>query len=421
MPDSLGYQFNRVYGAPIETDRQVSTITARDNIATSKRWQGMLVHVLSENATYELNGGTSNVNWEIFGSGNFFDKNIDDSDDITEGLTNLFQRPQDRTKLDYITVTQAIDLDALEVAVAAAASGLTYKGNWDASSGSFPGGGTASLGDFYYVSVSGTVDSISFDVGDNIIAIVNNASTSTFSGNWSKHDQTDAIQDVVGLTGSISKSALLSALNVEDGATVDMTGEEISTAITTYLTTANWKEQRTKEEVLDFIGDSFSDGTSTRLSIIYDDANDSFDFTVDQVFGVIYADLSSLISNQGSQNDYSMYEVSDASGFSGISTGRAWVRYKGTSAGDETDYIVVSKEETVSGGASKYSETFGNGVLTIIPITHSLGSEDVIIQVRDVSSKAIIECEINIINLNSVNLLFNTAPTTNQYRVTIIA
>ena len=124
------------------------------------------------------------------------------------------------TKVDFLTVTQAVDLDQMETDIAALANGMVYKGNWDASSGSFPGSGSAQTGWFYYVSVAGTVNSISFAVGDNIVATVDNASASTYANNWSKHDQTDAVQAVVGLTGSIVKSALLSALNVEDGADV---------------------------------------------------------------------------------------------------------------------------------------------------------------------------------------------------------
>ena len=124
----------------------------------------------------------------------------------------------DGTKLDFVTVTQAVDLDQMETDIAALANGMVYKGDWNAGSGSFPGGGSAQTGWFYYVSGAGTVNGISFAVGDNIVATTDNASTSTYAGNWSKHDQTDAVQSVVGLTGSIAKSSLLSALNVEDGA-----------------------------------------------------------------------------------------------------------------------------------------------------------------------------------------------------------
>jgi hypothetical protein len=126
----------------------------------------------------------------------------------------------EETKLGYVTVSQAVDLDQMETDIAALASGMVYKGDWDASSGSFPSSGSAQTGWFYFVSVTGTVDGVEFTVGDNIVALTDGASTSTFAGNWSKHDQTDAVQAVVGLTGSISKSSLLTALNVQDGATI---------------------------------------------------------------------------------------------------------------------------------------------------------------------------------------------------------
>ena len=126
----------------------------------------------------------------------------------------------DETKLDYITVTQAVSLDQMETDIAALENGMVYKGDWNAGSGSFPGGGSAQTGWFYYVSGAGTVNGVTFAIGDNIVATTDNASTSTYAGNWSKHDQTDAVQAVVGLTGSIAKGSLLSALNVEDGADV---------------------------------------------------------------------------------------------------------------------------------------------------------------------------------------------------------
>ncbi len=196
--------------------------------------------------TYASSGGTitrttvftssnSNnaVNWGI-GTKNIFltypaDKAVleDASNNVTIG-NNLVvggtvdgrDVAADGTKLDFVTVTQAVDLDQMETDIAALANGMVYKGDWNAGSGSFPGGGSAQTGWFYYVSGAGTVNGISFTVGDNIVATTDNASTSTYASNWSKHDQTDAVQAVVGLTGSVSKSALLSALNVEDGADV---------------------------------------------------------------------------------------------------------------------------------------------------------------------------------------------------------
>jgi hypothetical protein len=143
----------------------------------------------------------------------------------------------DETKLDYITVTQAVSLDQMEIDIAALENGMVYKGDWNAGSGSFPGGGSAQTGWFYYVSGAGTVNGITFAIGDNIVATTDNASTSTYSGNWSKHDQTDAVQAVVGLTGSIAKGSLLTALNVEDGADVTDAGN-VNPLVDSHLNTS---------------------------------------------------------------------------------------------------------------------------------------------------------------------------------------
>jgi len=184
-----------------------------------------------------------------------FMKSVDDTDDITTGATNKFATaaektkvgfisvtqsvdldtvesnsndvPAIKTKTDFITVTQAVNLDTMESDIAALANGMVYKGDWDASAGTFPGAGAAKIGWFYYVSVAGTVGGVAFAVGDNVIAIVNNASTTVYAANWSKHDQTDAVQSVAGKVGAVTLvtaditdiTATATELNYVDGVT----------------------------------------------------------------------------------------------------------------------------------------------------------------------------------------------------------
>lgn len=64
----------------------------------------------------------------------------------------------------------------------------------------------------------------------------------------------------------------------------------------------------------------------------------------------IYDNLTSLLYLQKYQKEGFIYQVEDASGFTDIDTGKAWVKYKGTTVGDETDYEVVSKSDL--GGAA---------------------------------------------------------------------
>lgn len=60
----------------------------------------------------------------------------------------------------------------------------SVQGAWDASAGTFPGGGTAETGDVWFTSVAGTVNGVFFGIGDRVVALVDNASTTTYAANW---------------------------------------------------------------------------------------------------------------------------------------------------------------------------------------------------------------------------------------------
>lgn len=127
-----------------------------------------------------------------------------DPDDLDDSATiNKFASAGQLAKVDYLTVTGAVDLDAINTRVNDLDAAVVLRGSWDASAGSFPGSGTAQAGDSYIVSVAGTVDSAVFAVGDRIIAITDNASTSTYASNWLKLDYTDLVSSVNGQTGAV--------------------------------------------------------------------------------------------------------------------------------------------------------------------------------------------------------------------------
>lgn len=130
------------------------------------------------------------------------------TDNHTNGTTNKVFTATEKTKLGHITITQAVDLDALETAVAELDQATILKGSWDASAGTFPGGGVAQAGWSYIVSVAGTVDSVSFAVNDRIIAILDNASTTTFASDWFKADYTDQVLSVAGNTGAVTQDQI---------------------------------------------------------------------------------------------------------------------------------------------------------------------------------------------------------------------
>jgi hypothetical protein len=106
-------------------------------------------------------------------------------------------------------------VDALAAVVSGA---LVFKAAWDASAGTFPGGGTAQIGYFYKVSVAGTVNGVLFTVGDDIYAVANNASTTTYANNWLKIEGSITTAEVLAAIGS---SAVPLATALETARTID--------------------------------------------------------------------------------------------------------------------------------------------------------------------------------------------------------
>lgn len=67
----------------------------------------------------------------------------------------------------------------------------------------------------------------------------------------------------------------------------------------------------------------------------------------------------------------------------------------------------------------KYAANIGNGTNTTIKVTHNLGTEDVTITIREVATKQVIMADIEIVDTNSINILFASAPASASYRVVV--
>lgn len=141
-----------------------------------------------------------------------------DADDIDDtSTTNKFATSGQLAKIDYLTVTGAVDLDSIEARVNDLDASVILRGSWDASGGSFPGSGSAQAGDSYIVSIGGTVDSVAFSAGDRIVALTDNASTSTYASNWLKLDYTDQVSSVNSQVGAV----VLDADDIDDTSTTN--------------------------------------------------------------------------------------------------------------------------------------------------------------------------------------------------------
>lgn len=75
--------------------------------------------------------------------------------------------------------------------------------------------------------------------------------------------------------------------------------------------------------------------------------------------------------------------------------------------------------KTNLGFLTAYAGNIGDGVATTINVTHSLGTEDVSVEVYDNSSNETVYANVDRIDTNTVALTFSVAPTSNQYRVVV--
>lgn len=93
-----------------------------------------------------------------------------------------------------------------------------------------------------------------------------------------------------------------------------------------------------------------------------------------------------------------------------------------TDAGSDDARIVTPLKLATSPWAKKkFSAAFGDGSATSYAITHNLGTDDVEVQVyRNSGNKDNILCEVQRTSTNQVTLVFDSAPTSNQYRVVVV-
>jgi hypothetical protein len=209
-------------------------------------------------------------------------------------------------------------------------------------------------------------------------------------------------------------------------------------------------------------------GTSANVSFIWNETQDYFS-TVDQPFHVgsiadiVAADASQvLISDSGvikkadASDILDLIVIATESGNASPSTGNftiaagegintvgsgSTVTISGEDATESNKGIVelATSAETVTGtsttlavhpagvkaaiddafAVSGFVANVGNGTLTSIAVTHSLGTRDVIVQIYDNATYETIFTDVVRTSVDTVTVTFASAPSTNAYRVVI--
>jgi len=90
------------------------------------------------------------------------------------------------------------------------------------------------------------------------------------------------------------------------------------------------------------------------------------------------------------------------------------VAHGGTGASD------AAGAKTNLGFMTRHAATIGNNSDTVIAVTHNLGTDDVVVEVYDASTKETVICDVDRTSTNEVTLTFSSAPATNALRVVII-
>lgn len=86
--------------------------------------------------------------------------------------------------------------------------------------------------------------------------------------------------------------------------------------------------------------------------------------------------------------------------------------------GDDPNFA-TTMTNLINARTRKYAVNIGNGTATEFTVTHSLGTKDITINIEEVATGEIVLTDILKVDINSIKVMFPTAPTSNQFRVTI--
>lgn len=125
----------------------------------------------------------------------------EDNGDIVNYLTEADITQAMRDKINYLSVTGNVDLDNMKSRLEQLAAAVVLVGEWSGVGGVLPT--STKAGQSWIVTTDVTVGGVEFNAGDRVIALVDNASTTTVTDNWHKADYTDKVGSVNGKIGTV--------------------------------------------------------------------------------------------------------------------------------------------------------------------------------------------------------------------------
>lgn len=87
--------------------------------------------------------------------------------------------------------------------------------------------------------------------------------------------------------------------------------------------------------------------------------------------------------------------------------------------GDDPNFAATITA-SIATKTGKFAADIGDGASTAIAVTHSLATQDVVVSVREVATNEAVITNWVATDANNVTVTFNTAPASNEYRVTVV-
>lgn len=139
--------------------------------------------------------------------------------------------------------------------------------------------------------------------------------------------------------------------------------------------------------------------------------------------GILYGNGASAVQVTAAGSQYEVLQAGSggtpefgalALAQSAAVTGQLAIANGGTGAS------TAAAARTALGTTGKVTDTIGDGSATSIAVTHSLGTDDIVVEVYDASSKETVVCDVDRTSTNEVTLTFASAPSSNAYKVVIL-
>lgn len=430
-----------------------STIVKRD--ASGDFSAGTITANLTGNVTGNVSGSSGTVQ-ALTGL---------DTDDLTEGTTNLYYTDTRvrANRLDQMSApTASVSLNSQKItnlATPTDATDAATKGYVDAARSGLDVKASVRVATTADITLSSTqtIDGVSLSVGDRVL--VKNQSTASENGiwvvassTWSRATDADSDAEVTSGLFTFVEEGTVNA----DSGWVLTTNNPITVG-TTGLTFAQFSGagQVTAGAGLTKSGNTIDAvGTTDRITV----NADSIDIASTYVGQSSIVTLGTVTTGTWNASTVGVgYGGTGVTSFTsnGIVYGNGGSALQITSAGTQYQVLQAGSGGTPTFGAlnlaqaaavtgalpvanggtgstsasaarsalavpTKYKATVASGSTTAV-VEHNLNTTDVIVQVYEVSSGENVFCDVTRADANTVNLGFSVAPTSNQYKVVIVA